>query len=536
MSRFHAAAALPAPLVARLRAVLGCGPDLTPQGLPEGLARHLAEGWQEGTAPAPWFDPAGYEVLSARRDDPAEPAILHYAREGAAAGLDPDPLGVCRPRGAVSVIVPMTTAEDAPRLAALLARGAAENAAGTGPEFLEPEFLAVDLGPDQAAARALAETCRGDLATGRLRLLVLEGLAPEATGTVLDLARAEARHPDRLLWPLPRRLPPQPAPPFPTPPRLAGRRAALRRGEVAPRLTIRCPAPDAARAHRWGDFHFAESLARALNRAGARAQVSLVEDWEQPADPPPDATLLLRGVRRCRPRPGLVNLMWMLSHPDRIELDELARYDHVFVASDRHAETLARDLGGRVSPLLQCADPDRMAPECFARETWEGTPAHPLLFVGNSRRAERWIVSAALAAGEDLAIYGAEWEDTPAAAHVRATNLPNDRLGAYYGRAEIVLNDHWPDMAAKGFLSNRLFDVAMAGGFVISDRVAGAGRFFGLLPQVGTPEELTAALAHFRANPAERARRARLMQALVRRDHSFAHRARSILDRLHSLF
>lgn len=505
------------------------------------LAFHLREGWQSGRCPLPWFDPAGYEVLSARRDDPQEAALLHYAREGAARGLDPDPLGICRPRGAVSALLRLQTAGDAARLAALLDREDAGAMAGAeGAPEPAPEFVAVDTSRDQAAARALADGRPQDLISGRLRLLALEG-GTEAEA--LLLARTEARHPQRLPWPLPHRLPPAPpallalpdeAPALPA--LLAGRRAALRADGLAPRLLLRCPAPDAARAHRWGDFHFAESLARALIAAGAEAQVCLAEDWDSPADPPPDATLLLRGVRRCRPRPGPVNLMWMLSHPDRIELDELARYDHVFVASDRHAETLARDLGGRVSALLQCADPARMDPDCFARETLDTTPAHPLLFVGNSRRAERWIVSAALAAGEDLAIYGAEWEDTPAAAHVRAENLPNDRLGACYARAGIVLNDHWPDMAARGFLSNRIFDVALAGGFLISDRVAGAGRFFGLLPQVGTPEELAAALAHFRAHPEDRARRARALQALVRRDHSFDHRARTILARLRRLF
>ena len=53
-----------------------------------------------------------------------------------------------------------------------------------------------------------------------------------------------------------------------------------------------------------------------------------------------------------------------------------------------------------------------------------------------------------------------------------------------------MLNDHWQDMAEEGFLSNRVFDVAMAGGFVISDTVAGAEVFEGLLSMFDTPEEL----------------------------------------------
>ena len=291
-----------------------------------------------------------------------------------------------------------------------------------------------------------------------------------------------------------------------------------------------------ARAHRWGDFHFAESLAAALRRAGALPRIVLAEDWLEAEDPAPDATLLLRGVRRRRPKPGPVNLMWMLSHPDRIELDELARYDHVFVASLPHARLLQRDLGDRVSALLQCSDPDRFAPEAADPAAEAALPAHELLFVGNSRQAERWIVTAALAAGHPLSIYGAEWEDSPAAPHVIAENLPNRQLGSYYRRAGIVLNDHWPDMAARGFVSNRLFDIAMARGFPISDSFEGAGMFFGLLPQVGDAAELDRAIRYFAARPERRARRAAALHALVRHHHTFDARAATLLARLRRLF
>lgn len=515
--------AMPPALAARLAALYAA-----PDGQP--LAAHLVGGWRTGSRPAPWFDPAGYEVLSARRDDPSEAAIVHFAREGEAAGLDPDPLGICTPEGLgpVSLIVLLTAAGDAARLAALLDRpgGKVE-----GEVADEAEWIAVDLSTGHAAARILAAVRTADLASGRLRLLALSD-----AGDARALAAAEASHARRLIWPLPHRLPPALA----APPRLAGRRSYLREGGLAPRLILRCPAPNAARARHWGDFHFAESLARALTDEGAEPRIVLSEDWEGPESDDADATLLLRGVRRRRPRPGPVNLMWMLSHPDRVEPAELARYDHVFVASERHAARLASELGGdsnaRISPLLQCSDPFRFAPESFPRETWEQVPAHPLLFVGNSRRTERWVVSAALAAGAAPAIYGAEWDDTPAAPHVLADHLPNDLLGAYYGRAGIVLNDHWPDMAENGFLSNRLFDVAMAGGFVLSDRVAGAGRFFGQLVQVGDGAELARAITYFTTRPAERQARARALQALVRREHTFAHRARTILARLQSMF
>lgn len=498
---------------------------------PEGgnaLLAHLQGGWRDGTAPAPWFDPMGYEVLSAARRDPDDAAILHYAREGWARGLDPDPRRVCDLSRVPGRSLLLHAARDADCAAVL-----SQLPAHPGPGG--PEWILLDTGATHATARAVADRQGAALRAGRLRLLAA---TPETDpATLAELVRAEAAAPVLLLppAPVPRDLPvprPLPAPPA----HLLGRRARLRRGEIAPRITIRCPAPDMARAHRWGDFHFAESLAAALERAGARPRIVLAEDWQVEEDPAPDATLLLRGVRRRRPKPGPVNLMWMLSHPDRIELDELSRYDHVFVASLPHARQLQRDLGERVSALLQCSDPARFAPPAAGPGAEHDLPAHDLLFVGNSRRAERWIVSAALQGGHALSIYGAEWEDTAAAPHVIAENLPNRQLGGYYRRAGIVLNDHWPDMAARGFVSNRLFDIAMAGGFPVSDTFEGAGMFFGLLPQVRDAAELDRAIGYFTSHPEARARRAAALHALVRHRHTFDARAATLLRRLRPLF
>ena len=55
----------------------------------------------------------------------------------------------------------------------------------------------------------------------------------------------------------------------------------------------------------------------------------------------------------------------------------------------------------------------------------------------------------------------------------------------FYRNARVVLNDHWPDMRDKGFVSNRIFDVLACGVPLISDSV------------VGVPSELDANLIYF---------------------------------------
>ena len=53
----------------------------------------------------------------------------------------------------------------------------------------------------------------------------------------------------------------------------------------------------------------------------------------------------------------------------------------------------------------------------------------------------------------DLAVFGRHWTpDLLDPRFLRGEHVPNAELAAYYSAASIVLNDHWPDMAANGFL------------------------------------------------------------------------------------
>ena len=57
---------------------------------------------------------------------------------------------------------------------------------------------------------------------------------------------------------------------------------------------------------------------------------------------------------------------------------------------------------------------------------------------------------------------------------VKGEGIPNHELARYYSSAAIVLNDHWDDMRAEGFISNRLYDALACGAFVISDHLDGS--------------------------------------------------------------
>jgi hypothetical protein len=242
---------------------------------------------------------------------------------------------------------------------------------------------------------------------------------------------------------------------------------------VGLRWAIKIAPCDLAVRDNWGDFHFATALKHALMRAGHDAVIDCQDAWYRPTSDRDDVVLVLRGLSRYRPDPRHVNLVWLLSHPDLFSAAETEAYDHVFVASDLHAQHLANHVDVPVTTLLQATDPQR-----FGTGPTDA-PRHEVLFVGNSRKVYRPVVRHAVEAGLPLSVYGMEWEGLLPPGVLKGTHIPNEKLGEYYRAAGVVLNDHWGDMRANGFLSNRLWDAAACGAVVVSDGVNGMTDVFG---------------------------------------------------------
>jgi len=296
--------------------------------------------------------------------------------------------------------------------------------------------------------------------------------------------------------------------------RRTGERLRRARRRWAGTLTwaIKISAPDDETASRWGDMAFAEDLADALRTAG---QTVRIDRLGAPPAPATDVTLVLRGLHRIDPTPGSVNLLWVISHPDDVsDAEALQGWDAVFVASTSYRR--GDEWGAR--PLLQASSVRRFTP----------APADPalaeeVLFVGTTRGVDRPVVRDVIAAGARVGIYGHGWEDVVDPSFIRADHLAFDRVPAAYRSAGIILNDHWDDMRANGFVSNRLFDAAFAGARVISDPVAGASEIFGGLVQTYTTPDELAALLRGDGWPSDTERLT--LSARIRRDHSFDARA-----------
>lgn len=288
-------------------------------------------------------------------------------------------------------------------------------------------------------------------------------------------------------------------------------------------IRIKISTPDFRESALWGDTHFARSLAAAMERQGARANVDTVNMWyAHPRDE--DVVVKIRGRHRLQVDPRKVNIMWLISHPDRVDEREYADFDHIFVASARYARVLA-DKGLSASVLHQATD--------LTRFDGAGTEdrLQRCLFVGNSRGEYRSMVKWSLQSGLPFDIYGGGWEGVLSPDYLRASSVRNADLPQLYRRYALLLNDHWDSMRDNGFLSNRLFDGSAVGTPLLTDPVAGLDEVFGdTIPVARDAESFRLAVTDCLANPAAWGDRAARARAIVRSAHSFEHRSIEILQ------
>lgn len=275
----------------------------------------------------------------------------------------------------------------------------------------------------------------------------------------------------------------------------------------------------------WGDFHYAESLAEALEKIGHRVRIDFRGHWYDNPASSDDISIVLRGLEAYKPRSTQISLLWGISHPDTVSPEEYDGYHGIFIASRSYAEMLEVLLGRSVETMWQCTDAGRFFPPYASAFTEEdSSSAQQGIFIGNSRREYRQIVRWAVETGMPLDVIGQDWEGYLPAGMIKAKNAPNRELSNLYGSASFVLNDHWASMRDFGYVSNRVFDVLASGGQLISDRVPSIEALFGdAVISVSSAEELRSMIENG-AMKRDRAEKLKLSDA-VRQDHSFTHRA-----------
>lgn len=289
-------------------------------------------------------------------------------------------------------------------------------------------------------------------------------------------------------------------------------------------LVITVASPLRKVVERWGDWHLAEALARAMTDRGHHVHVQSIDEVTWPRSRAADVHLVLRGLARVERTPGQTHVLWVISHPEDLDDEELAQADLILVASEMFAAALRQRTTTPVEVMLQATDADRFRPV-------PPDPAHQhdVTVVAKSRDVLRPMVADALAAGLRPAIYGSGWGSLVDPSLVVADHVDNHDLPRVYASAGVVLNDHWDTMRTWGFISNRVFDLLACGTPVVSDPIAGLTDLFGDLVRTwSTPGELSEAVAW--ALGLDRSEFARRARAVVTEGHTFAHRAAQLED------
>jgi spore maturation protein CgeB/GT2 family glycosyltransferase len=290
------------------------------------------------------------------------------------------------------------------------------------------------------------------------------------------------------------------------------------------RIAIKIGAPRLQAGEGWGDLHFARALRRELERLGHSVRIDCLADWR---DKPgrDDANIVLRGLERFPPDPNQINIVWIISHCDKISPAELQGYDRIFSASRKYARAIEEFVSKNVQYLPQCTDEKRFHPPT------DPNPRHGAVFVANSRKVRRPVGEAAYRFDLDISIYGEGWKGLVPERFVKGGVIPNSRVGDLYRSAAVVLNDHWEDMRKWGFVSNRLFDAVACEAAVITDSIEGLQELFGDVVSVfDSIDEMPMLLDRALIQNDEDLRRRKEAAARVLAEHTFAARAR-VLDK-----
>ncbi len=282
--------------------------------------------------------------------------------------------------------------------------------------------------------------------------------------------------------------------------------------------------PDNETKKFWGDQHFAVGMKKEFEKKGYKVNILPRDRWYDKSSA--KYVLVLRGTRPYYKSvlPGRKYIMWNISHPTDVTLEEYNEYDFVYFCSEKMQKEMGPKLSVPSGVLLQAYDKDVMT--CNdAREN-----DYQLLFVGNSRGEFRPILKDLLPTEYKLSVYGREWEEFPVAEHVESNFLDNGKVGQAYHDAKILLNDHWDDMRENGIISNRIFDATAVGAFVISDDVPGLEELFaGNVITYKNADDLKEKVAYYMTHEEERAAKAKAAQEIAQQGHSFKNRVADIV-------
>lgn len=297
----------------------------------------------------------------------------------------------------------------------------------------------------------------------------------------------------------------------------------LKEENVLAKIVIKIPANSWRGIENCGDYHLALGLKKEFERKKCKVLLQIFPEWDE-GDDDYDAVIVLRGLHSYKPKKHHFNIMWNISHPDLVTLEEYNDYDHVFVASDKWAEILKTKVSVPLESMLQCTDPELFYPE-YSREF-----AQELLFVCNNQGEMRKMVKDLISTDKGFGLFGTKWVEFIPSKYIISNHIPNISLHKAYSSSKILVNNHRKDMRDKGFISNRIFDGFASGAFIISDEIIGAKEIFGdSLITYSNKEDISEKIDYYLEHEEERREIALKGRQTVLSEHTFTKRVDHIL-------
>ena len=245
-------------------------------------------------------------------------------------------------------------------------------------------------------------------------------------------------------------------------------------------IRINTAIPKTSVAREWGDLYLARAIRKKLEENNRRVSISFGENKNRRLGFNEDINFNLRGLEPLNVPKFTKSIIWVISHPDKINFWELHNNQMIFVASEKFAINL-NNIVKELDNSPKKIDKVKFVPQFTTLNKFndlENTSKnekviYDFIFIGNTRNVFRDSVKLAIKNNLNVRVIGKGWENFVPKELILDQLVPNKELPNFYNLGRVVLCDHWEDMKNNGFISNRIYDLIFLNKVILCDSVLG---------------------------------------------------------------
>lgn len=232
------------------------------------------------------------------------------------------------------------------------------------------------------------------------------------------------------------------------------------------RIIIKNPVSNPPEYPTEGTYYFGKGLKSSLESQGCSVSQEFWPAWS--ADDSNSVTIVLRGSRKFKPSKKGFEILWIISHPALVELDELESYDLVLTASKFHMSFLRKVTRTPVRLGRLCTD-NRLFffPETDVKDNAQ--ERKDIIYVADRQNTWRDMAQWLMQSHIPAKIYGCNWQTLGIGHLVEKEFISIKELPHIYRNSWLGLNDHSLDKRSLGYINNRVLDCLACGLPVLTD-------------------------------------------------------------------